>query len=72
MVASGLTTCACPVRLPGIQVYAVAPVALTVAELPGQIAFVVANAFTRGRLFTVTVTGVIVLGQPAELNPITE
>lgn len=45
-----------PLRLPGIQLYVVAPLAVSVVELPEQIGFVPAEAVTTGAGPTVTVT----------------
>ena len=53
MVAAGVTTTEVPVKLPGIQVYVVAPLAVSVVELPLQIVGDDAEAVTVGLGVTV-------------------
>jgi len=59
-----------PVKLPGIQVYVVPPVALNVEEDPAQILAADALATIVGNEFTVSVT-VDILVQPLAFVPVT-
>jgi hypothetical protein len=69
-VAIGETETDEPVKLPGIQVYEVAPVAVNVAEPPTQIAEADVLAATTGSGFTTTFT-VAVPVHPAAVVPVT-
>jgi hypothetical protein len=70
VVATGLSVTLDPDKDPGIHVYVEAPPALSVTELPIQIALEDAAAFTFGRAFTVTIT-VEVPVHPGPLEPVT-
>ncbi len=70
MVEVGETETDEPVKLPGIHTYEVAPVAVSVAEPPTQIAEAEVLAATVGSGFTVTAT-VAVAEQPNWFVPVT-
>jgi hypothetical protein len=70
VVAVGETEIDEPVKLPGIHTYVAAPVAVSVAEPPTQIADAEVLAVTEGSGFTVTET-VAVAEQPAAFVPVT-
>ena len=57
VVLAGETLTEDPFRLPGIQLYVLAPPAVSVVELPEQIGLMDAEAVTVGAGPTVTVTG---------------
>jgi hypothetical protein len=56
VVVEGVTETDVPVKLPGIHVYVVAPLPVSVDELPEQIVEGDAVAVTTGEVLTVTVT----------------
>ena len=69
VVTAGVTTTDAPVRLPGIQVYVLAPDAVSVVGVPPQMVVCVAEAVTTGGGFTVTVTEAVPLQVP--VTPVT-
>ena len=70
MVAVGETVIVAPVKLPGIHVYVVAPLAVIVVLPPIQILAVIVVVVTIGNGFTVTVI-VAVFTQPFAFVPVT-
>jgi hypothetical protein len=70
VVATGLSVKLDPDKDPGIHVYVEAPPALSVTELPIQIAFEEAEALTEGRALTFTDT-VDVFVHPLAAVPVT-
>ena len=73
MVTEGVTITEAPDKLPGCQVYATAPLALSVELLPAQIVAGLAVTDTFGAGFTIMVTtAVLVAAQPKVLLPLNE
>ena len=70
MVDAGETVCVPPFRLPGIQLYVLAPEPVSVTLLPAQIVVVDEVAVTVGEVFTVMVR-VAVLVHPFAAVPVT-